>query len=231
MAAAGAPLGEEAQNTALVQLERLRGGQIAGGQNDWLPNVDAPFGHAHQVVAHTAGHVPDVGGTGLHVGVVHLRQHGGELLPGQLHRPLGGAGLFHQGGVHAVAKVLVLDKHGVGLEQQGGVRSGFLPGLLGQGVELLDRSRLGVLQAALFRLHAQRSVIGYRCRRPLVKADGALDDAFGDALSLHEPHVILPPNLWGRPPWDGRPWLTGFPEKSAPKRRRSRLPFRPQWRR
>ena len=115
MAVAGAALGEDGQDLALVQLNGLRGGQIVGAEDHGAVSLDAAFHYTHEVVENAPGHVPDIGSPGPHIGVVHLGQHGGELLPGLLHGILRAAAgvqhLFHHRGI-----VLVLHEHGVGLK-------------------------------------------------------------------------------------------------------------------
>ena len=90
--------------------------------------------------------VLDVGGAGLHVGIVHGGEHLGKLLGG-----VGDGGL----GVHLLVGDAVLDgflvvqvfgHHLVGLKQHGGFVAGLGAGLLGQLAQLLHSAGLGTLE-------------------------------------------------------------------------------------
>ena len=191
MAVARPALGDEAQDLAFIKLKGLGGGQVVGGQDHRLLRVDAAVHDAHEIVQNPPGHVLDVRRPGLHIGVVHGGQHGGELLPGDLHGPFGGAALLLQRRVHAVAEILILHEHGVGLEEHGGLVPRLLPGLVRQGVELLHGLCLGLLQAALLLLQPGGLGVGRHGLGPLIEVDGALYHAFGHPLPLHQDHVMF----------------------------------------
>ena len=183
MTVAGAAPGGDGQDFALVQLDGLGGGQVVGGQNDRNIRVNAPFGHAGEEVHQPAGHVPHVGRPGLHVGVVHSGQHGGELLPGLLGGVLGGVPRF-QLFLHGAGEILVLQKHGVGFKQCGGIVAGLDSGLLRHALQLLHGLGSGGLQPSPLRRRVPGHLLLHRSTDPVIEAENALFNAFGHALAL-----------------------------------------------
>lgn len=120
---------------------------------------------------------------GPHIGVIHLSQHGGELLAGLLHGILRAAAgvqyLFHHRGV-----VLILHEHGVGLKENGGLVACLSPGSLGHLLQLGHGLLLGLLQTGKLRLLVLGGPADGAQLDPLIKIKGAVLNAFGDALSL-----------------------------------------------
>ena len=184
VAVAGAALGGKGQNLALVQLHSLGGGQVVRRQNHWLLGVDASGHNAHQIVENPAGHVQHVRRAGLHVGVVHIGEHGGKLLARLLDRVLNITLLRLQHGQDVVHIVLVLHEHAVGLEEDGGLVAGLRPGFLRQYLQLLYGFLLGVGQTLLFSLRICRR-LGYCGVCALVEVERTLFHAGRDAFSLH----------------------------------------------
>ena len=187
---AGAALRDEAEDLRLVQLDGLRGREVIRGDDHRLVRVDAALDHAHQVVQDAARHIADVGGAGLHVGVVHRGEHGGKLLAGCLHGVLGVAAFLLHGGLDALDEVLVLHEHRMRLEQHGGFVARFLAAAFCQRFQLGDGLLLCLLKPRLL----GRQVIGGGLANGRVltaeEVQRPLHNALGYALTLHENHFL-----------------------------------------
>ena len=191
VAGAGAALGDEAEDLALVELNGLGGGQVVGGQDDGHRGVDAALGHAGQDGDDAAGHVPDVGGTGLHIGVVHAGEHLGELGGHVGDGGLGVVGAFADQLLDGLLKVQVLGHQLVGLEERGGLVAGLGTGLLSQHGQLLDGGGLGCLEARELRLGILDGIAAQGGLGALIEVKRTRGDAGGYALALDRNHRVL----------------------------------------
>ena len=142
VAVGGALAGHKGQNLVFGQLYRLRRCQVLGQQN--AGNVHGHGGgEAAEDLHHPAGHVPNVGGTGFHVLIVHGGKHLREFLAGLLDGVGGAVAAVNAAldGFHIVQIVqhhdLNVQNHGVFLTQTGS-------GLLQQRLELRLGLGLGV---------------------------------------------------------------------------------------
>ena len=191
MTGAGAALGDEAEDLGLVELDGLAGGEVVGGENDGDLGVDAALHDAEQDADDAAGDVLDVGGAGLHVGVVHRSEHLRELGAGVGHNGLGVAALFLDPGLDGLLVVEVLAHHLVGLEQEGGLVAGLGSGLLGELAELVDGLGLGGLEAGPFGLAVGDLKTADGALDALVEVKGTRGDAGGYALALDRDHSSI----------------------------------------
>ena len=145
--AVGAALpGDEAQQQALVQPDRLGGGQVLGHQDGGLGALHAVHIGALQDVQHGLSDVHHVGAAGLEVGVVHGGKDGGLVGAGGLDRILGAHLLLGDDLPDGVHKVVVLQHHGVDVEHLGDVLAGLGQRLLIEVGLLLDGFLLRVLK-------------------------------------------------------------------------------------
>ncbi len=104
--------------------------EVVCAEDDGDVGVDAALYDAHQVVEQSLGDVFDVRGTGAHVSVVHGGEHGGEGVAGGADRVFGVALLGLEAVVDAYDIVVIVEEHGVGLEDERGVVAGFRTALL-----------------------------------------------------------------------------------------------------
>ena len=81
MAGTGTLTGDKCQNPVSGQLNGFTGNQIFGHQQEFSVG-DLETCVAAENIVNTLGHIPDVGGTGLHVLVVHGGENGGKFLTG-----------------------------------------------------------------------------------------------------------------------------------------------------
>ena len=182
VARSAAALGDEAQDLALVELDRLAGGEIVRRQNDGHRRVDAALGDAGKDGEDAARHVLHVRGTGLHVGVVHGGEHLGELCGGvgdgclRVQIPLDEA-------LDGLLEVQVLCHHLMGLKEHGSLVAGLLAGLLGQHAQLLDRLGLGLLETRELRFPVLHLIAAQRALGSLIEIQRPRGDAGGNALS------------------------------------------------
>ena len=70
----------EAQDLIRVELQRFAGSQVVGGDDDVVVFAEIDARSAAQLLFHATRYVEDIGGAGLHVGVVHRAEHFGKLL-------------------------------------------------------------------------------------------------------------------------------------------------------
>ena len=146
VAGAGTACRDEAQNLGLVQLDGLGGSQVVGGQQDRHVGGDAALHHTAQDAEDALADVLDVGGAGLHVGIVHRGEHLGKLLGGVGDGGFGVHLLVGDAVLDGFLVVQVLGHHLVGLKQHGGFVAGLGAGLLGQLAQLLHSAGLGALE-------------------------------------------------------------------------------------
>ena len=191
MAVAGAALGHEAQNLGLVQLQRLGGGQIVRRQDHRLLGIDTALHNAHEVIEKPLGHILNVGGSCLHVGVVHGGKHGCKLLACHHDGVLRVALLFLHGAQNGIHIILVLDEHGVGLKQDCGFIAGFLPAVLRQNLQLGDGFLLRLSQPGLLRFHIRGNLLDLLLGT-LIEINVSLEDALGNTLALNYNHSDPP---------------------------------------
>ena len=152
MAGGGALFGDQPQDAGLVQLHRLRGGQVLRRQDHRAArrqNGPAPAG---QDALHPCRHVLNVRGAGLHVIVLQRGQHLGKLAAGGFHRRLGAQVFFPDGLVHQGGEVFVPGQKGVGLKEAGGLFPQFPAAPFGQVFQLPGRLFPGGEEPGLFRL-------------------------------------------------------------------------------
>ena len=191
VAGAGAALGDEAEDLGLVQLHGLAGGKIVGGEDDGHLGVDAALHHAQKDPDNTAGDVLDVGGSCLHVAVVHGGEHLGKLGAHVGDDGLGIAAFFLDPGLNGFLVVQVLAHHLVGLEQERSLVAGFLSGLLGQLAELIDGLGLGGLEAGPFGFAVCHLIAADGALDALEEVEGTRGHAGGYALALDGNHRIV----------------------------------------
>ena len=127
----GAPGRDEAQHLAPVQPGGLAGRQVVGGDDAGHVAPQRLILLAGEQADHPPGHVQHVGRPLLHIVVVHLGEHIGELGGGLVHRVLRVDVLVPNDPGDGVPVVQVLQHHLVNLEQEG-----FLLPQLGLGVHI-----------------------------------------------------------------------------------------------
>ena len=166
MGVGAAQLRHKSQQFGFVHLHRLTGSQVFGSQNHRLIaqilSVPAAMEDAH----HPLGDVLHIGGAGLHVFIVHLGEHPGKIVAGGGHRVLCIDLLGFDDVFHGIVEVIVLQHHGMHLENGRIDLAHFLQRLLIQCLELFDGGFPGILIACQLRLRV------------------------GDASALH--HLLLP---------------------------------------
>ena len=186
-------LRQKSQNFFLIQLYRLAGGQVLRCQHHRiLRQSGGPFA-AGENIYQPPGDILHIRGPGLHVGVLHLREHLGKLQGGLLHRPLGVFPLLDTV-PDGVQVVLILQHHLVDLKYLGALLTGLHQRLL---IELLQLARCsfqggGELDQLLGRV--LRRTVGNRGRPFLKNVYGSGGYAWAGALSLQAQHgCFLPP--------------------------------------
>ena len=80
VARTGAARRDEAQDLGLVQLDRFGRGQVVGAEQHRHIGRNAALHDAAQDAQNALADILDVGGAGLHIGVVHRGEHLGKLL-------------------------------------------------------------------------------------------------------------------------------------------------------
>ena len=80
----------------------------------------------------------------------------------------------------------------MGLEQEGGLVTGFLAGLLGKLTQLLHRLLLGVLEARPLGVSVGHGGPGYGALCPLIEVQRTQSHSIGDTFSLYRNHLNLP---------------------------------------
>ena len=134
------------------------------------------------------GMIADIGGAGLHIGVVHGGEHLGKLGGHVGDDGLRVAELFLDAVFDGLFVVEVLAHHLVGLEEESGLVSGLFTRLLGQNAELLDGLGLGGLEAGPLSLKIGDLVAGDGALGALVEVKGTRGNAGGYALALDGDH-------------------------------------------
>ena len=192
MAGAGAARRDKAQNFGFVELDGLGRGEVVGRQQDRHLGRNAALHDAAQNAQDALADVAHVGGAGLHVGVVHGGEHGGELV-----RHVGDGGLgveFFVGDkvFDGFLVVEVLGHHLVGLKQHGGFVAGLGAGLFGQIAQLLDGAGLRALKAVPFGVGILHGIALDLGGGAAVKIQRAHTHAGRNALALDGDHAGVP---------------------------------------
>ena len=175
VAVGGAVAGDDAQQFALVQLDRLAGGQIIGHQDDRLIHLHAGGALAGQDIYHPSGDVPDVGGPGLHILVVHGGEGGGKVFSGCGDGGLRCDVLGIQNALNGVQIVLVLQHHLVHFKDGRVVLADLFQRLLVQRAQLFLGALPGLVKAGPFLFRGQaggRRSLGGRLAVKPQRADG-----------------------------------------------------------
>ena len=129
--------GDEAQQLGLVQLHGLAGGQVVGHQDNGVVAQQVGLGAAGENIHHPLRNVLHVGGTGLHIGVVHGGKGGGEILAGDGGGILSGGALGLDDVLDGLQIILVLQHHLVDFKDGGVFLTHLVQRLLIQGAQLL----------------------------------------------------------------------------------------------
>ncbi len=190
VARAGAALGDEAQDLALVKLDGFGRGQIVGSQNYGHVRVDAALHHAGKDPQNSGGNVLHVGCAGLEIGVVHGRKHLGKLGGGVGHSGLGVVQLLADGGLDGLFIVQILGHHLMGLKEHGGLVAGLGSGLFGQLAKLLNGFFLSGLEPGPLGLGVLNLVAAQRGLCALIEIQGAGGHTGGHALALDGNHMF-----------------------------------------
>ena len=189
VAGAGAAGSDEAEDFRFVELDGLAGGKVVGGEDDGHGAVDTALHRAGQDAEDATGDVLDVGGAGLHVGIVHRGEHLRELSGHVADDGLEVEALLVDFFLNGLYIVEVLRHHLVHLEERGCLVSGLDPRLLGQRAELFDGFGLRGLKALPLRVPVLDGVAADLAFRALIKIERSGGDAGGGALSLDRDHI------------------------------------------
>src|SRR5699024_8061404 len=177
----------------------LRRGQVVCGQQDRHFGGDTALHHAAQDAQDALADVLDVGGAGLHVGIVHGGEHLGELLRHVGYRRFGVELFVGDEVLDGFLIVAVLAHHLVSSEQHGGLVPCLGAGLFGQLAQLFDGAGLRALETMPFRIGIFYGVafdLGGGAAVEIQRPDA---DACRNALALNGDHDGTSLILAGRP--------------------------------
>ena len=147
VAGTGTACRNKAQDLGLVQLDGFGRSQIIRSQQDRDLGGNTALHHAAQDAQNPLADVLDVGGTGLHIGIVHRGKHCGELFGHVGNSSLGIEFFFVDEVFDGFLVVQVFSHHLVCFKQHGGFVAGLGAGLLGQLAQLLNGAGLSTLEA------------------------------------------------------------------------------------
>ena len=183
MAVGGALAGDHAQQEGLVELDGLRGSQVLCDQDGGLCALHAAGVVAHQEIEDSGLDIDEVGASGLHVGIVHLREHLRIVVKCGLGRVLRASLLLGDDLAGGVLQILVLEHHLMCLEDSGALFARVLQGLLVQDALLVDGLLEGVFKALQLLVGILDDAVVDVIDRCLVDLDLADADAVQDTFA------------------------------------------------
>ena len=130
------------------------------------------------------GDVFDVRGTGAHVSVVHGGEHGGEGVAGGANGVFGVALFGLKAVVDAFDIVVIVEEHGVGLEDERGVVTGLFAAFFREGKQLSGGFLLRFGDARFLGFDVLTGLFHDGGVRFLKEIERAFRNAFGNAFSL-----------------------------------------------
>ena len=184
----GAAGGDEAQHLAPVQPGGLTGHQVVSGDDAGGVPAQGLVLLAGEQADYPPGHVQHIGGTLLHIRIVHLGEHLGELFAGLLHRVLRVDVLVPDHAGDGFAIVQVLQHHLVDLEQKGLLLAQLGAGLLIEGAQLLHGPFPGLVEAEHLRLSVGHLPAGLCLGVPAEEAQIARGHAPGHTFTVQYRH-------------------------------------------
>ena len=147
VAVGGALAGDHAQKEGLVELDGLRGSQIFRDKDGRLCTLQAAGVIAQKEIKDSGLYVNDIRASGLHVSVIHLREHLCIHIKSGLGRVLGSAVLLCDDLAGGILQVLILKHELMSLENRRGLFARVCDSLLIQFTLLVDGLLEGIFKA------------------------------------------------------------------------------------